>query len=397
MSERRTLNQTISVPFEYPVIFTRNVFSPGNTVLVELINRRQEPLPHRCVVFIDANVVAAIPPLPGGVTGYFETHRQALDLVAPPLLVPGGEIAKNGWPLVEQSITTLLAHKLCRHSFVVVIGGGSVLDAVGLATALVHRGLRLIRLPTTVLAQNDAGVGVKNAINCQGIKNVIGTFAPPFGVINDLEFLRTLPDSAWTDGITEAFKVAIIKDAAFFEFLCAQARALAAHDQSVMEELIYRCAQLHLDHIRSSGDPFEVGHARPLDFGHWSAHKLEAMSDYQVRHGQAVALGIMLDSFYAVQKGWLPESVAERLYQGLTQSGLVLWHELLERRAADGSLELLQGLDDFQEHLGGELNITFPHSLGRRLEVHEIDPVLVENSVRQLKQRHHPTHHASPC
>lgn len=129
---------------------------------------------------------------------------------------------------------------------------------VGFVTALVHRGLRLVRMPTTVLAQNDAGVGVKNGMNEHGVKNFLGTFAPPFAVVNDAAFLETLPDEHWRGGISEAFKVAIIKDRAFFEFLVRSAPRLRAREANAMEALVKRCAVLHLEHIASSGDPFEI-------------------------------------------------------------------------------------------------------------------------------------------
>ena len=261
-----------------------------------------------------------------------------------------------------------------------------MLDAIGFATALFHRGLRLIRVPTTVLAQNDVGVGVKNAMNFGGGKNLVGTFSPPFAVLNDVGFLRTLSDRDWIAGIAEAFKVAIIRDAAFFRFLCRNARNLRARNAPTMERLIRRCAELHLEHIATSGDPFEFGRARPLDFGHWSAHKLESMSGYRVGHGEAVAIGLALDSRYAMRKGWLAEQEFRAIVTGLADSGFRLWHPLLERTAKNRTLEILNGLKDFQEHLGGELFITFPKGIGRKFEVQEVDAARVGEAVRFLKR-----------
>ena len=250
---------------------------------------------------------------------------------------------------------------------------------------LFHRGLRLVRVPTTVLAQNDVGVGVKNAMNFDDGKNLIGTFSPPFAVLNDFNFLRTLPDDVWIAGISEAFKVAIIQDAEFFKDLCRDAVKLRARDEAAMESLIRRCAKLHLEHIRTSGDPFEYGRARPLDFGHWSAHKLESMSGYRIDHGHAVAIGIALDSSYAARKKWISEKEFHTICGGLSDSGFALWDDLLERRMKSGKLEILEGLKSFQEHLGGELYITFPKGIGRKFEVQEVDAALVEKSIGQLK------------
>jgi 3-dehydroquinate synthase len=205
--------------------------------------------------------------------------------------------------------------------------------------------------------------------------------------LNDLDFLRTLPDAAWTDGIAEAFKVAIIKDEKFFSRLCEIAPRLRARDEAAMEELVVRCAELHLQHIRENGDPFEFGQARPLDFGHWSAHKLEQMSGYAISHGTAVATGIALDSFYALEKGWITGAGFDAIHDGLHRAGFPLWHDVLEHRAKDGSLEVLTGLRDFQEHLGGELCVTMPRGLGAKFEIHEMDAAIIESAVVELKRR----------
>lgn len=380
----RVLHQAFAVSFDYPVVFTRAVFDPANRALVDTLDRRGDTRVHRVVVFVDGEVAVAWPDVSAQIERYAAAHAARFELAAPPRIVPGGERIKNDPAQVEDLIRLLVGLHMDRQSCVLAIGGGALLDAVGYAAALVHRGLRLVRLPTTVLAQNDAGVGVKNAINWRGAKNMLGTFAPPFAVINDLDFLRTLPERGWTDGIAEAFKVAIIKDAAFFRELCGLAPALRARDEAAMERLVVRCAELHLEHIRGGGDPFEYGRARPLDYGHWSAHRLEILSDFALSHGQAVAIGVALDSIYAGLKGWLAPEEVQAVTEGLQAAGFVLWHATLARREADGRLALLRGLEDFREHLGGELCVTMPDGLGRKFEVHELDPALVEEAVRRL-------------
>lgn len=386
MSANRIYRQKLSVAFDFPVVFTRDAFRPSNTALLKAMTRLGERRVHRAAIFIDAGVARGHPTLAREVTGYFRAHATRLKLVAPPQLVPGGETAKNDLARVAAIMRRLLQWRLCRHSFVIVIGGGAVLDTVGFAASLVHRGLRLIRFPTTVLAQDDSGVGVKTAVNFADGKNLVGTFAPPFAVINDEAFLDTLSDADWRGGVAEAFKVAIIKDAVFFRWLCRNAARLRRRDPAAMRRLIRRSAELHLDHIRTSGDPFEFGQARPLDFGHWSAHKLEALSRYRVGHGQAVAIGLALDACYAARKGWLREADCLAIHRGLGECGFTLWHPLLERKTVDGKLEVLGGLRDFQEHLGGELFITFPKGIGRKFEVQEIDAKLVAACVRGLKR-----------
>lgn len=364
--------QSFSVPFEYPVYFTADLFSPDNPVLSAAAARLNERRRHRFMTFVDSGVAAAHQDLTFRIREYFGSRSSDMLLAGGPIIVPGGESAKNGWEHVHDIISAINRHRLDRQSYIVAVGGGAVLDMVGFAAAVVHRGLRLLRVPTTTLAQNDAGIGVKNSINDQGQKNYIGTFAPPFAVLNDVMFLATLNFEQWIGGISEAFKVAIIKDAAFFEFLVHAASGLKARDTALMAEAVRRCAILHLDHIRTNGDPFEFGSARPLDFGHWAAHKLESMSRFRIGHGQAVAIGIAMDAHIAVRQGLMTEADFNRIIDGLQACGLPVWDELLHRQAPDGSLEVLAGLAQFREHLGGDLMITLPNGIGAKVEVNAV-------------------------
>lgn len=391
MSEKfpaRVYEQRFEVAFDYPVYFTRGVFEPDNPLLVSVLDRKGGLRPHRVQVYVDAGVAEAWPNLLARIRAYFERYPDLAVLASPPQLVGGGENAKLGWGEVRKIMTALGDLRMCRQSFVLAVGGGSVLDMVGFACALVHRGLRFVRLPTTVLAQNDAGVGVKNGMNERETKNFLGTFAPPFAVLNDYDFLGTLALREWTGGIAEAFKVAVIKDADFLEFLCRRAADLYARDRSAMEELVYRCAILHLEHIARSGDPFEFGSSRPLDFGHWSAHRLEALSGFSMGHGQAVAIGVALDLCYAAEKAFLPRAEVVRILRAMTAAGLPVWSPLLRKRDSAGRLELEQGLEQFREHLGGALTLAMPDGLGRQQEIHELDWALLERCLDFLESFH---------
>jgi 3-dehydroquinate synthase len=384
MTNETTILQKLSVPFEFPVVFTHHVFAPENPVLRDTMNRLGENRRHRAMVYVDSNVAAADPGLTGRIIAYFRSHAGEIELVGEPEIVPGGEQIKNDLAGVKKMAAAMLDHRMDRHAFIIAVGGGAVLDAVGFAASLVHRGLRIIRVPTTVLSQNDGGVGVKTGINFPGGKNAIGTFCPPFAVLDDFQFLLTLPDREWRDGVAEAFKVSIIRDRAFFDELCRNAPRFRARDFEAMERLVVRCAGLHLEHIRTAGDPFELGRARPLDFGHWSAHKLELMSDFSISHGEAVAVGMLLDCEYAVRKGWLTPDEFARVHTGLAKSGLPVWVDELER-TRDGVLEIFDGLREFQEHLGGELCVTYPRGIGARHEVHEVDLALMQEAIAKLK------------
>ncbi|MFP4105549.1 MAG: 3-dehydroquinate synthase, partial [Phycisphaerae bacterium] len=371
--EADVYQQRISVPFEYPVHFARDVFRPDSTLLIDVLNRLGEDRRHRCAVVIDDGVTRGRPELLRRIKEYFHDAESAAELAGEPIVLPGGEPAKRNWQGVRDLIWTLGNLHLDRQSFLIAIGGGSVLDMAGFAASIVHRGVRLVRMPSTVLAQNDAGIGVKNGMDEHGQKNFIGTFAPPFAVINDFSLLSSLSDHDWAGGMAEAFKVAIIKDADFFDWTCRHAGALKQRDADAMEQLIRRCAVIHLDHIRTSGDPFEFGSARPLDFGHWAGHRLEVMSQYSLGHGQGVAIGIALDSLYAMHRGLLSEPELKRILAGLSGTGLPVYSELLERRSGDGRLVVLEGLQQFREHLGGRLNVTLPSGIGSRVEVHSLD------------------------
>jgi 3-dehydroquinate synthase len=319
------------------------------------------------------------------IRAYFTAHQDVLELVGPIETVTGGEQAKQEFSGLTRMIDRMAKRHLARQSVVLIIGGGSILDMAGLAASLVHRGLRVIRMPTTVVGQNDVGVGVKTGIDLFGSKNFLGTFAPPFAVINDFDFLDRLPDREWIAGIAEAFKVAMIKDRAFFTYLCRHARVLRERKPSCMEHLVITCAKLHLDHIREGGDPFETGSARPLDFGHWSAHQLEVMSGYRLRHGEAVAIGIALDSYYAMRLGLIPKKAFTTLLTALNQAGLPVWNKHLTTLKPDGTLSILDGLNRFQEHLGGPLTITLPAPIGARTEVPPMDPSLIAAGISYLK------------
>lgn len=379
--------QKISVPYEYPVYFTRDVFSPGNPDLAEAISRREPERRHRLFFVVERVVATLWSRLLADIQAYVRHNRDRLELIAEPLVVEGGEAVKNDPGAPPRLLGVFNALGIDRHSFVIVVGGGALLDAAGYVAGIAHRGIRVVRVPTTVLSQNDSGVGVKNGINAFGKKNFLGTFAPPFAVLNDARFLETLDRRDTVAGMAEAIKVGLIRDRAFFEWTVQYAAALAACDPDAVASLIQHCAFLHLDHIATSGDPFEMGSARPLDFGHWAAHKLESLTSNRLRHGEAVAIGIALDTTYSAMIGLLAEAAVEPVLGLLEALGFRLWDEALARPRADGRPEVLDGLREFREHLGGELTITLLRELGRGVEVHRMDDAVVVAALERLRAR----------
>ncbi len=379
--------QRFAVPFEYPVHFTERVFDPDNPVLAETVSRLEPNRRHRCLVVVDDGLLAARPGLGDEIAAYAKAHDGTIDLVTAPIPVPGGEQIKSELYFVEQMQKTLFDHHIDRHSYVIAVGGGAMLDAVGLVAATTHRGIRHIRIPTTVLAQNDSGVGVKNGVNLRGVKNFVGAFAPPFAVINDIDFLRTLDLRDKIAGMAEAVKVALIRDGEFFVWLERQADDLAVFERPAMARMIRRCAELHMHQIAHGGDPFEMGSARPLDYGHWAAHKLETLTRHHLRHGEAVAIGMALDARYSVLAGHLAEGAEERICFLLEHLGFRLWHPALGNKTTGGRPAVLVGLQEFREHLGGELTITLLSDIGIGVEVHEMDEALVLEAVSWLEAR----------
>jgi 3-dehydroquinate synthase len=377
----------IALQYVHRVCFTRSVFSPGNETILKLILGSSTGRVPKVLVFIDERVASANPHLTAEVDEFCAVHGDKLNLPQPPIIVPGGEACKNDLGLVKRCWQDINAAGLDRHSYVFVIGGGAVLDLVCFAASTAHRGIRHIRFPTTTLSQGDGGVGVKNGVNFLGKKNWIGTFSVPFAVINDFDFLFTLPERERRHGIIEAVKVALIRDADFFLEMESHAAALAELQPSILERVVQRSAELHVEHIATSGDPFELGSARPLDFGHWVAHKLEQVSQFQIAHGEAVAIGIAVDLLYSVRIGLLDRPTAERILGFIEQLGFATFaSELLDTTAAGDEL-ILAGLEEFREHLGGELTITLVPEIGRKLEVHEMDNDLILEAVRELQTR----------
>nr|WP_051388819.1 3-dehydroquinate synthase [Hyphomicrobium nitrativorans] len=377
-------SQKFSVSYEFPVAFTRDVFAPSNAILSELISARSRGVETRVNFVVDEGVVREMPDLAKRIADYVAVY-DGLTLAGPIIEIAGGEAAKNDPSLLTALQRGFVARNLDRHSYVVGIGGGAMLDLVGYAAATTHRGIRHIRVPTTVLAQNDSGVGVKNGINAFGAKNMLGTFVPPDAVVNDSAFIDVLPGREKRAGMAEAVKVALIRDRAFFEWLEEKAEALALFASEPLEKLIRHCALLHMRQIAHGGDPFERGSVRPLDFGHWAAHKLEVLSNYELRHGEAVAIGIALDTRYSVLAGLLPEGDDVRVARLLTRLGFALWHPACELRDENDRRKLMKGLQEFREHLGGELTITLLSALGTGVEVHTMDETLIGEAMAWLR------------
>jgi 3-dehydroquinate synthase len=382
------LEPSFSVPFSFPVVFTRDLWQPERPLFADLVSRLEPQRRHRLLVAVDQGLAAASPSLTADITAYVQAHAARLALVAPPVLIPGGESSKNDLTQTLRLLELINTHGIDRQSFIVAIGGGAALDTISFAAATGHRGIRVIRIPSTVLAQADSGVAVKNGVNMFGKKNFVGTFAPPFAVINDTRLLDTLSRRDRIAGVSEIIKVALLKDAALFAKVEPLAPLLSEGDVSALEDVIRPSLEWHMKHICSTGDPFELGSARPLDFGHWAAHKLESITANRIRHGEAVAIGMALDVRYAVLAGYLAPDIAARIINAIAECGLPTWDDAVVSRNANGELSLIEGLREFREHLGGELHITMLRDIQSPFEVTEMDLSLVTQAISDLAPVH---------
>lgn len=381
------IQRPIPITFQHRVAFTHGTFDSKNHTLRDLVADACELGGRsKVLVLVDGGVTESEPELTNQIGRYFSKHTDTLNLICEPVILPGGEACKNDWSLVEKIWQAIEYHKVCRHSYIIAIGGGAFLDLAGFGAATAHRGIRLIRMPTTTLSQGDGGVGVKNGVNYFGKKNWVGTFSVPFAIVNDLDFLASLPPHACRDGIIEAIKVALIRDRDFYDFLKVNAEALGQLETHALETAIRRSAENHVDHIATSGDPFEYGSARPLDFGHWVAHKLEQLSNFGVSHGEAVAIGMAVDLVYSVRIGLLERATAEEILNLIETVGFSLWSDHLDQ-SERGKPVVLAGLEEFREHLGGRLTITLVPGIGEKLEVHEMDETAILDSLDELRER----------
>jgi 3-dehydroquinate synthase len=382
------LEPNFSVPFSFPVHFTRDLWATGSPVVAQVVSRIEPERHHRVLVVVDDGLAAARPSLITDIERHASEFASVFSLVAPPVLIPGGEVSKNDIAHTLRLLELINIHKIDRQSFIVAVGGGAALDTVSFAAATGHRGIRVIRVPTTVLSQCDSGIAVKNGINMFGKKNFVGTFAPPFAVINDIALLESLSLRDRISGVSEIIKVALLKDARLFDQIEAIAPRLKAGDVDALEGVVRASLEWHLKHICTTGDPFEQGSARPLDFGHWSAHKLESLTHHRIRHGEAVGIGMAIDVRYAMRAGFLPTAVGQRILTLIDSVGLPQWDEVVSSRNASGELALVAGLQEFREHLGGTLHITMLHDIQRPFEVTEMDAALVEQVIADLSPVH---------
>ncbi len=373
-----SLDVNFSVPKMMRLRFTRNCFEQDWDQVLGLL---ETDAPKARVQFwVDNGVVEAAPELRHALERRLVASSDQLELTSPINYIDGGEQIKNDSDRIEQVFQAIDRDGLDRRSYVCVIGGGAMLDAIGYAAGIAHRGIRLVRFPTSTLAQADSGVGVKNAINAFGKKNWKGTFAVPWGVVNDQSLIEKLPQRDFVSGFSESVKVSLLKSPAAFRFLCENAKKIADRDWDCVLPAIRSSVLMHLHHITHGGDPFEMQEARPLDYGHWSAHKLEHLTGFRLRHGEAVSIGVALDTVYSHLVHGLERSDMLATLQVLSDLQLPLYAPEL------GTGAIFDGLEEFRQHLGGRLTVTMLRGVGNCINVHQIDRNAMEKSIQMVRE-----------
>jgi 3-dehydroquinate synthetase len=220
------------------------------------------------------------------------------------LLIGAGERAKRMRRL-EVILEWLAEQRTERDEPLWAVGGGTVGDLAGTAAALFNRGLPLVQVPTTWLAQADSAIGGKVAVDLRGAKNAVGAFWPPVGVLSDVAFLRRLPLRRRRDGMAESVKSALIGDPGLWALIEKRGRAALRTDEAARYAIVERSARLKLEIC--ARDPFETGARRTLNLGHTIGHALEVESGYRLAHGAAVALGMRAVAAIAVGRGADPQ------------------------------------------------------------------------------------------
>lgn len=373
------LDIQFTVPMVHRLRFTQDCFGADFGAVIQLL-QHAPGTPARVQVWLDSGLQEFDAALPNRIEKKLAASPEHTLQAGQIEVLCGGEEIKNDPRYVDQVLRAINHANLDRRSYVFAIGGGAFLDMIGYAAAIAHRGIRLVRFPTSTLAQADSGVGVKNAVNWFGKKNWKGTFACPWAVINDAQLLQGLPDRDFRCGFSEAVKVALLKSPGLFHYLFEQADAIAQRDSVSSSQAIRQSVLLHLQHITQGGDPFEVLEARPLDFGHWSAHKLEALTEYGLRHGEAVGIGVALDTLYSHLRLGLDRTTADRTLDILQRLQLPIYDAALSEEA------VFDGLEEFRQHLGGELTITLLSQLGQPRNVHEIDRGAMREAIAALSR-----------
>jgi 3-dehydroquinate synthetase len=366
-----TLEMNAPFTVSYEIRHTRGpVFDLDDNHLVELLGK--QPV----LVVVDAGIW----PTYGRDIRSYVTSRLNCKGIIP---IPGTESSKSlaaAAALCEAAIDA----RIPRDGVFVAVGGGTVMDVVGFAASIFRRGIGFVRVPTTLIGMIDVGVGIKQAVNVGAKKNIIGSFYPPLGIINDQTFLRTLPRKYLACGIAEAIKIALVCDEHLFELLETYGPTLIAtgfqKPAAIAQEVLQRSEAAMIGQL--SPNLFEADRRRLVDFGHTFSPTIESASEYDVSHGEAVAMDMLLSCAIGARRGIVSPALPLRLARLLQAIDLRLVHPVMTTGRMNAAV------DEMRLHRGGSLNLVVPTEIGtadflQTVGAEDLDCALT--AVRQLQ------------
>jgi len=258
-----------------------------------------------------------------------------------------------------------------RTTPILALGGGVIGDLAGFVAATYLRGVPLVQMPTTLLAQVDSSIGGKVAVNYDQLKNKIGAFYQPRLVISDIATLRSLSPGELSDGLAEIIKYAVIRDEGFFDYLERNLSRLRELDAEAIEETVFRSAKIKAEVVEK--DEKDWGIRNILNYGHTVGHAIETASDFGIRHGEAVAIGMLAAARISNRLGILDRSGLDRLAEVIQRAGLPV-------RIPDLSTErIIQAMRHDKKIVKGRVRFILPKSIGEVFVTDEVSPAIVED------------------
>ena len=291
--------------------------------------------------------------------------------------VPQGEEQKSletAGKLYEQ-LTDFYAE---RNTPVLALGGGVIGDLTGFVAATYMRGVPLLQIPTTLLAQGDSSIGGKTAVNHGQLKNKVGAFYHPKLTISDISTLKTLSQRALSDGLAEIIKHGVILDGGFFSYLEKNLAKIRAFDERVLEKVVSHSAEIKAGIVEK--DELDLGQRNILNFGHTVGHAIESVSELKVWHGEAVAIGMLAEAAISHKMGKLNKPELDRLEAVITGAGLPTRIPSLPVK------ELIQAMQHDKKIVGGKIKFILPIKIGEVFITDEVSPSLLEKVLQDWNE-----------
>jgi 3-dehydroquinate synthase len=288
------------------------------------------------------------------------------------LTVPDGEAYKS-LDIAGRLYTELTECFAERSTPILALGGGVIGDLAGFVASTYMRGVPFIQIPTTLLAQVDSSIGGKVAVDHGKLKNKIGTFYQPRIVISDTATLKTLPQKEFANGMAEVIKSAVIRDNAFFTFIKQNLHKIINQDNNVMEEVVSRSANIKASIVAQ--DETDAGLRNILNFGHTIGHAIEVVSNLEIAHGQAVAIGMIIEAKIALKMGIFKDDELTAMENLVGDVGLPTQMPAIDRDL------ILQVIKHDKKILNGKIRFALPHSIGDIYITDEVEMSIVKEVI----------------